>query len=291
MRRNLATGPEHLATTADRVWSRSAPAHVTMGVPPSVVARTASEIGCDLWVTLGAHLSQAGMDAFAREIAAHQPAASVVASVDPATAELVAEACATSYFRPYTNTDVIGTELGGAVKNVVALAVGMAEGMGMGDNTKASVITRGLAETTRLAVALGGRRETMAGLAGMGDLIATCSSPLSRNHTAGHLLGQGHRRIAFVGGPRSLGQVRDRLRGARSAVRSARLPSTALTVLSTTGLSVAAGRQAAERTAGRDDDRAHVVQLADGHLAADLQSHHSEEHDHGDVVHPLTKVQ
>ena len=127
----------------------------------------------------------------AREIAAHQPAASVVASVDPATAELVADACATPYFRPYTNTDVIGTELGGAVKNVVALAVGMAEGMGMGDNTKATIITRGLAETARLGVALGADPATFAGLAGVGDLIATCMSPLSRNHTFGVNLGRG----------------------------------------------------------------------------------------------------
>ena len=127
----------------------------------------------------------------AREIAAHQPAASVVASVDPTTAELVAEACATSYFRPYTNADVIGTELGGAVKNVVALAVGMAEGMGMGDNTKATIITRGLAETARLGVALGADPATFAGLAGVGDLIATCMSPLSRNHTFGVNLGRG----------------------------------------------------------------------------------------------------
>ena len=127
----------------------------------------------------------------AREIAAHQPAASVVASVDPVTAELVADACATPYFRPYTNTDVIGTELGGAVKNVVALAVGMAEGMGMGDNTKATIITRGLAETARLGVALGADPATFAGLAGVGDLIATCMSPLSRNHTFGVNLGRG----------------------------------------------------------------------------------------------------
>jgi glycerol-3-phosphate dehydrogenase (NAD(P)+) len=127
----------------------------------------------------------------AREIADHQPAASVVASVDPATAERVADACATPYFRPYTNTDVIGTELGGAVKNVVALAVGMAEGMGMGDNTKATIITRGLAETARLGVALGADPATFAGLAGVGDLIATCMSPLSRNHTFGVNLGRG----------------------------------------------------------------------------------------------------
>lgn len=127
----------------------------------------------------------------AREIALRQPAASVVACVDEQVAQRVADACAAPYFRPYTNTDVIGTELGGAVKNVVALAVGMAEGMGMGDNSKASIITRGLAETTRLGVALGGDPATFAGLAGVGDLIATCMSPLSRNRTFGVNLGRG----------------------------------------------------------------------------------------------------
>jgi glycerol-3-phosphate dehydrogenase (NAD(P)+) len=127
----------------------------------------------------------------AREIALRQPAASVVACADEHMAELVAAASAAPYFRPYTNTDVVGTELGGAVKNVVALAVGMAEGMGMGDNSKASIITRGLAETTRLGVALGGDPATFAGLAGVGDLIATCMSPLSRNRTFGVNLGRG----------------------------------------------------------------------------------------------------
>jgi glycerol-3-phosphate dehydrogenase (NAD(P)+) len=127
----------------------------------------------------------------AREIAARQPAATVVACMDEFMAERVAMACAAPYFRPYTNTDVIGTELGGAVKNVIALAVGMAEGMGMGDNTKSTIITRGLAETVRLGVALGADPATFAGLAGVGDLIATCMSPLSRNHTFGVNLGRG----------------------------------------------------------------------------------------------------
>jgi glycerol-3-phosphate dehydrogenase (NAD(P)+) len=127
----------------------------------------------------------------AREIAERHPAASVVACADESTAERVAGACATAYFRPYTNDDVIGTELGGAVKNVVALAVGMAEGMGMGDNSKASLITRGLAETARLGAALGADPATLMGLAGVGDLIATCMSPLSRNRTFGVNLGRG----------------------------------------------------------------------------------------------------
>ncbi|MYS22261.1 glycerol 3-phosphate dehydrogenase (NAD(P)+) [Streptomyces sp. DvalAA-14] len=127
----------------------------------------------------------------APEIAARQPAASVVACRDESVARRIQAACHTAYFRPYTNTDVVGCELGGAVKNVIALAVGIAGGMGLGDNTKASLITRGLAETTRLGLSMGADPYTFAGLAGMGDLVATCSSPLSRNNTFGHNLGRG----------------------------------------------------------------------------------------------------
>ena len=127
----------------------------------------------------------------AREIVQRQPAATVVACPDVSAADRVAAACSTSYFRPYTSQDVVGAELGGAVKNVIALAVGMAAGLGFGDNTKATLITRGLAETTRLAMALGADPRMMAGLAGVGDLIATCMSPLSRNHSFGVKLGEG----------------------------------------------------------------------------------------------------
>jgi glycerol-3-phosphate dehydrogenase (NAD(P)+) len=125
------------------------------------------------------------------EIAAKQPAAAVVACADQSVAEMVQKSCSTSYFRVYTNDDVVGTELGGAVKNVIALAVGMAAGMQLGDNSRASLITRGLAETTRLGVALGAHPLTFAGLAGLGDLVATCSSPLSRNRRVGEQLGRG----------------------------------------------------------------------------------------------------
>ena len=127
----------------------------------------------------------------AREIAARMPAAAVVACPDETVAQRLQAACHTPYFRPYTNTDVVGCELGGAVKNVIALAVGIADGMELGDNAKASLITRGLAETTRLGMALGADPLTFSGLAGLGDLVATCSSPLSRNHTFGTNLGKG----------------------------------------------------------------------------------------------------
>jgi glycerol-3-phosphate dehydrogenase (NAD(P)+) len=127
----------------------------------------------------------------APEIAAEQPTASVVACTDLGRAGLVQRAVATGYFRPYTNVDVVGCELGGAVKNVIALAYGMASGLGLGDNTKATLVTRGLAETARLGVALGADPRTFSGLAGLGDLVATCSSPLSRNHRFGEHLGRG----------------------------------------------------------------------------------------------------
>ena len=127
----------------------------------------------------------------AREIAERQPSASVVASVSSATASALQAACHTPRFRAYTNTDVIGCELGGATKNVIALAVGMAVGLGLGANATASVITRGLAEISRLGQALGADPYTFSGLAGLGDLVATCSSPLSRNRTFGEELGKG----------------------------------------------------------------------------------------------------
>jgi glycerol-3-phosphate dehydrogenase (NAD(P)+) len=127
----------------------------------------------------------------AREIAARQPAATVVACADESAARRVQAACHTPRFRPYTNTDVVGTELGGAVKNVIALATGIADGLGFGENSKAAVITRGLAETARLGLAMGASPATFSGLAGLGDLVATCMSPLSRNRTFGERMGRG----------------------------------------------------------------------------------------------------
>ncbi len=127
----------------------------------------------------------------AKEIAMREPAASVVACADEDVAARLRVAFHSSTFRPYSSTDVVGCEVGGACKNVIALSVGMAIGLGFGDNTTASVITRGLAETARLAVRLGADAMTLMGLAGLGDLVATCSSPLSRNRTFGERLGQG----------------------------------------------------------------------------------------------------
>jgi len=127
----------------------------------------------------------------AREIALRQPAATTVACSDRERAQRLQDACTTDYFRAYWTTDVVGVEVGGSVKNVIALANGMASGLGFGENSQAALITRGLAEMARLGTALGADPLTFMGLAGVGDLIATCQSPLSRNRTFGVNLGSG----------------------------------------------------------------------------------------------------
>ena len=180
----------HLTQWADFIPTQAAVVSLMKGVELGTTKRM-SEVIAEVGHVRAQRIVVVSGPNLAREIAARQPAATVVACVDDSMAERVATACAASYFRPYTNTDVVGTELGGAVKNVIALAVGMAEGMGMGDNTKSTIITRGLAETLRLGVALGADPATFSGLAGVGDLIATCMSPLSRNHTFGVNLGRG----------------------------------------------------------------------------------------------------
>ena len=140
--------------------------------------------GCPVGVLTGPNLSS--------EIIAGRAAASVLAMLDQALSKKISQIFQTNRFRVYTNTDVIGCEISGALKNVIAIACGMADGIGAGDNTRAAFITRGLAEITRLGVAMGGKLESFAGLAGLGDLIATCTSNTSRNHYVGEQLGKGH---------------------------------------------------------------------------------------------------
>ena len=127
----------------------------------------------------------------ASEIVERQPAATVIACTDSGRAVALQRMLSAGYFRPYTNADVVGVEIGGACKNVIALACGMAAGVGLGENTAAAIITRGLAEIMRLGIALGAKPATLAGLAGVGDLTATCTSPYSRNRTFGERLGRG----------------------------------------------------------------------------------------------------
>lgn len=136
---------------------------------------------------------------FAREVAMEMPTAIVAAAADNGISQRVQETFSTHYFRVYTNSDVIGVELGGSIKNVISIAAGISDGLGLGHNTRAALITRGLAEMARLGAALGAQPSTFAGLAGMGDLVLTCTGDLSRNRTVGMKLGQGMRLEAILG--------------------------------------------------------------------------------------------
>lgn len=136
---------------------------------------------------------------FAREVAQEMPTAVTAAAASEEIARRVQEAFTTSFFRVYRNDDVIGVELGGAIKNVIAIAAGISDGLGFGSNTRAALITRGLAEMTRLGVAMGAQPATFAGLAGMGDLVLTCTGDLSRNRTVGIQIGQGRKLPEILG--------------------------------------------------------------------------------------------
>ncbi|HWV49972.1 MAG TPA: NAD(P)H-dependent glycerol-3-phosphate dehydrogenase [Microbacterium sp.] len=183
---------ENMKTLRPLVESSSAPIVSLMkGVERGTGQRMSQviehELDCD-----PARIAVASGPNLALEIAREQPTAAVISSTSQETAEIVARAARNAYFRTFVNTDVIGTEFGGVLKNLIAVAIGIVDGVGYGENTKASIITRGLVEMTDFAVAYGAQPETLQGLAGLGDLIATCQSPLSRNNTAGRLLGQGY---------------------------------------------------------------------------------------------------
>ncbi|WP_342319643.1 NAD(P)H-dependent glycerol-3-phosphate dehydrogenase [Corynebacterium mayonis] len=181
---------ENLTAWAGFLPSEATLLSISKGIETGTFMRM-SEIVAEVTLAPAERIAVLSGPNLAREIAEEQPAATVIACRDLNRAKLVQAACASWYLRPYTNTDVIGCEIGGACKNVIALACGMAAGQGLGENTLATLITRGLAEITRLGTELGADPKTFAGLAGMGDLVATCASPLSRNRTFGAALGKG----------------------------------------------------------------------------------------------------
>jgi len=182
---------ENLRIVRELIPSHALIVSLMKGVEKSSGARMSEVIREELGID-GDRVAVASGPNLALEIAKEQPTAAVVSSENLETATAVAVTATNHYFRSFVNTDVVGTEFGGVLKNLIAVAIGIVDGVGYGENTKASIITRGLAEMTDFAVAYGGRAETLAGLAGLGDLIATCESPLSRNNTAGRLLGQGY---------------------------------------------------------------------------------------------------
>ena len=205
----LAVPSQQLRENLTAWVSRLPPACLLVSLAKGVELRTSkrmSEVICEVTGVPADRVAVVSGPNLAKEIAAEHPAATVVACSDGGAASRLQRASGTAYFRPYTNTDVVGCELGGAVKNVIALAVGIAAGMELGDNTKASIITRGLAETARLGVKLGAAPLTFAGLAGLGDLVATCMSPLSRNRAVGEELGRGRSLEEIVAATRQVAE-------------------------------------------------------------------------------------
>lgn len=179
----------------------------------------------------------------AREVAAGQPTASVAAIADPERAAQVQATFMTATFRVYTNPDVVGCEIAGALKNVMALAAGIAHGLGYGDNTKAALITRGLAELARLGVALGGDPLTFSGLAGMGDLVATCISEQSRNRTVGVALGEGRTLDEVVA---EMNMVAEGVKSTRAVLDLARAHGVEMPIAEQVGAVLYDGRKPAE---------------------------------------------
>jgi glycerol-3-phosphate dehydrogenase (NAD(P)+) len=182
---------ENLAIIAPHLHAQASVVSLMKGVEKSTGSRM-SEVIADVLPIDPLQIAVISGPNLALEIAKEQPTAAVVSSTSLETAQAVASVARNRYFRSFVNTDEIGTEFGGVLKNLIAVAIGIVDGVGYGENTKASIITRGLVEMTDFAVAYGAHPETLAGLAGLGDLIATSQSPLSRNNTAGRLLGQGY---------------------------------------------------------------------------------------------------
>jgi glycerol-3-phosphate dehydrogenase (NAD(P)+) len=182
---------EVYCAAAGRIASRTAIVSATKGLEPATHARMSEVIAQSIPAATAARIAVLSGPSFALEVAQGAPTAVVVASRDAGLATELQEEFAAPNFRLYTNDDMLGVELAGAMKNVMAIAAGTCQGLGLGSNSLAALITRGLAEMSRLAIALGARHETLSGLAGLGDLVLTCNSSLSRNRRVGIELGKG----------------------------------------------------------------------------------------------------
>ena len=194
----LSVVPSHLVRSLYRqmlphLTERMAFVSATKGLENGTLLRMSEVIGAVLAPRMAPPVAVISGPTFAREVAAGQPTALVVASTDEGLAERVQAAFSGPAFRLYTSSDPIGVEIGGSIKNIVAIGAGVLHGLGLGDNPMAALITRGLAEMTRLAVEMGGRAQTMAGLAGLGDLVLTCNGDLSRNRMVGVELAHGRK--------------------------------------------------------------------------------------------------
>ncbi|HEY3064489.1 MAG TPA: NAD(P)H-dependent glycerol-3-phosphate dehydrogenase [Methylomirabilota bacterium] len=253
----VAVPSEFVAATLERargVPRRAALVSATKGLDPERLQRMTELLASRF---PGRPVAALSGPTFAREVALGQPTACVVASEDDALAARLQTALGSREFRLYTNRDVVGVEIGGALKNVVALATGLADGLGLGENSRAGLITRGLAEVTRLAVALGAAPATLAGLAGVGDLVLTCTGGLSRNRALGVALGRGTPLAVAEGGTR---MIAEGVRTVRSALALAQRHRVRLPICEEVGAVLFDGKSPAEaldallgRAATRED--------------------------------------
>jgi glycerol-3-phosphate dehydrogenase (NAD(P)+) len=212
---------EHLRATYEHFVSLLHPDQLivsaTKGIEEQTLLRMSEVIRDTLTKqTLDLPISVLSGPSFAHEVAAGSPTALTIASIDPALASRIQREFSGATLRLYTNEDVVGVELGGALKNVIAIASGTVTGLGLGHNTAAALITRGIAEITRLAIACGGRRETLSGLSGIGDLVLTCTGALSRNRLVGIELGKGRQLDEILAGLH--GKVAEGVRTAHAAL-------------------------------------------------------------------------
>lgn len=250
LRQVLRQGASHLSPRAIVVSA-------TKGLEEDTLLRMTEVIGAE-WPRCAAVVALSG-PSFALELARRLPTAVVVASADAGAVARVQEECRSSALRLYGSQDVVGVEIGGALKNVIAIAAGVVEGLGLGHNALAALITRGLAEISRLAVGLGAERETLAGLAGLGDLVLTCTGQLSRNRHVGAELARG----------RSLADV---LSSTTMVAEGVRTTSAALALAERTGLELPIATQMAEVLGGRKDPTAALLDLMGRRQRAESES-------------------
>lgn len=253
----VAVPSEFFAATLARLAPVTVPVvSATKGFEPGRHRRM-SEVVAERWP--GAAVAVLSGPTFAREVALAQPTAAVIASRDDALAVELQARLGAREFRLYTNRDVVGVEVGGALKNVIALATGLADGLGLGENARAALVTRGLAEITRLAVALGGEPATLAGLAGLGDLVLTATGTLSRNRALGMALARGTSRAHAQ---RATRMVAEGVPTVTAALALARRHGVVLPIAAEVGAVLFDGKSPAdalasllERAAAREDAR------------------------------------
>lgn len=228
---------------ARHIGHHSVVAHLAKGLERDSCLRMSQVIEQELWPAHSAPIAAISGPNLAREVAAGLPSTTVVACPDSSAAFSLQQALMSPSFRAYTNNDLVGVELGGSLKNIIALGAGLVDGLGLGDNTKAAYVTRGLAEITRLGVAAGARANTFQGLSGLGDLVATCYSPLSRNRRVGEGIAKGRKLDEILA---TMGEVAEGVQTIPAALELARRHEVELPITEQASAVLFAGRAPGE---------------------------------------------